>query len=73
MFRESGIGSCWVGSGMLGVVAVSGRDGIASGRGVEADGAPVGGAPGVAVGGEGESGRDGPGTESGRCSNGPAS
>ena len=73
MFRESGIGSCWVGSGMLGVAAASGRDGVASGRGVEADGAPVGGAPRVAVGGEGGSSRDGPGTGSGRCSDGPAS
>ena len=73
MFRESGIGSCWVGSGILGVAAASGRDGVASGPGVEADGAPVGGAPGVAVGGEGGSGRDGPETRSGRCSDGPAS
>ena len=73
MFRESGISSCWVGSGILGVAAASGRDGVASGCGVEADGAPVGGAPGVAVGGEGSSGRDGPGTGSGRCSDGPAS
>ena len=64
MFRESGIGSCWVGSGMFGVAAASGRDGVASGHGVEADGAPVGGAPRVAVGGEGGSGR---------CSDGPAS
>ena len=73
MFRESGIGSCWVGSGMLGVATASGRDGVASGRGVEADGAPVGGAPRVVVGGEGGSGRYGPGTRSGRCSDGPAS
>ena len=73
MFRESGIGSCWVGSGILGVAAASGRDGVASGRGVEADGAPIGGAPGVAVGGEGGSDRDGPGTGSGHCSDGPAS
>ena len=50
MFRESGIGSYWVGSGILGVAAASGRDGVASSRGIEADGAPVGGAPGVAVG-----------------------
>ena len=57
---------------MLGVAAASGRDGVASGRGIEADGAPVSGAPGVAVGGEGGSGRDGPGTGSGRCSDGPA-
>ena len=73
MFRESGIGSCWMGSGILGVAAASGRDGVGSGRGVEADGAPVDGAPGVVVGGEGGSGRDGPGTGSGRCSDGPAS
>ena len=73
MFKESRIGSCWVGSGMLGVAAASGRDGVASGRGVEADGAPVGGTSGVAVGGEGGSGHDGPGTGSGRCSDGPAS
>ena len=58
---------------MLGVAVASGRDGVASDRGVEADGAPVGGALGVAVGGEGGSGRDGPGTGSGRCSDGPAS
>ena len=73
MFRESGIGSCWVGSEILGVAATFGRVGVASGRGVEADGAPVGGASGVAVGGEGGSGRDGPKTGSGRCSDGPAS
>ena len=58
---------------MLGVAAPSGRDGVASGRGVEADGAPVGGALRVAVGGKGGYGRDGPGTGSGRCSDGPAS
>ena len=58
---------------MFGVATASGRDGVASGRGVKADGAPVGGAPGVAVGGEGGSGRDGPGTGSGRYSDGPAS
>ena len=58
---------------MLGVDAASGRDGVASGRGVEADGAPVSGAVGVAVGGEGGSGRHGPGTDSERCSEGPAS
>ena len=62
-----------MGSGILGVAATSGRDGVASGRGVEADGAPIGGAPGVAVGGEGGSGRDGLGTGSVRCSDGPAS
>ena len=73
VFRESGIGSCWVGSGMLGVAAASGRDGVAFGRGFEADGAPIGGASGVAVGGEGGSGREGPKTGSGRCSDGPAS
>ena len=58
---------------MLGVAAASGRDSVASGRGVEADGAPVDGAPRVAVGGEEGSGRDGPGTGSERCSDGPAS
>ena len=58
---------------MLGVAVASGQDGVASGRGVEADGAPGGGAPRVAVGGEDGSGRDGLGTGSGRCSNGPAS
>ena len=73
VFRESKIGSCRVGSGMLGVAAASGRDGVASGCGVEADGAPVGGAPTVAVGGEDGSGCDGLGTGSGRCSDGPAS
>ena len=73
MFRESGISSCWDGSRILGIATASGRDGVAFSRGVEADGAPVGGAPGVAVGGEGGSGRDGPGTGSGRCSDGPAS
>ena len=60
VFRESGIGSCWVGSGILGVAAASDRDGVASGRGVEADGAPVGRTPGVVVGGEGGSGCDDP-------------
>ena len=73
MFRESGIGFCRVGSGMLGVAAASGRDGVASGREVEADGAPVNGAFAVAVGGEDGSGRDGLETGSGRCSDGPAS
>ena len=73
VFRESEIGSCWVGSGILGVAAASGRDDVASGRSVETDGAPVGGAHGIAMGGEGGSDRDGPGTGSGRCSDGPAS
>ena len=73
MFTESGIGSCWVGSGILGIAAASDRDGVTSSCGVEALGAPVGGAPGVVVGGEGGSGRDDPGTGSGRCSDGPAS
>ena len=73
VFRESGIDSRCVGSGMLGVAAASGRDGVSFGRGVDADGAPVGGAAGVAVGGEVGSGRDGPGASFGRCSNGPAS
>ena len=58
---------------MSGVAAASGRDGVSSGRGVDADGAPVGGAAGVAVGGEVGSGRDGPGVGFGRCSDGPAS
>ena len=58
---------------MSGVAAASGRDGVSSGRGVEADGAPVGGAAGVAVGGEVGSGRDGPGARFRRCSDGPAS
>ena len=58
---------------MLGVAAASGRDGVSSGRGVEADGAPVGGAAGVAVGGEVGSSHDGPGAGFGRCSDGPAS
>ena len=66
VFRESGIGSCYVGSGMLGVT-------VASSRGVEADGALVGGALAVAVGGEDGSGRDGLGTGSGRCLDGLAS
>ena len=73
MFRESGIGSCWVGSGILGDAVASGRNDVASSRSVEADGAPVGGAPRVAVGREGGSGRDGPGTGSGHCSDEPAS
>ena len=58
---------------MLGVAAASGRDDVSSGRGVEADGAPVGGAAGVAVGGEVGSSRDGPGAGFGCCSDGPAS
>ena len=73
MFRESGIGSCWVGSGILGIAAASGRDGVASDCDVEADGAPVSSAPRVVVGGEGGPGRDDPRTGSGRCSDGPAS
>ena len=73
VFRESGIGSYRVESGMLSVDAASGRDGVASGQEIEADGAPVGGAAGVAVGGEGGSGRDGPGTGFGHCSDGLAS
>ena len=66
VFRESGIGSRCVGSGMSGVAA-------ASGRGVDANGAPVGGAAGVAVGGEVGSDRDGPGAGFGRCPDGLAS
>ena len=54
---------------MTGVDAGSGWDGVASGQGVEAEGPPVGGAPGIVVGGEDGSGRAG----SGRCSDGPAS
>ena len=73
VFKESGIGSRCVGSGMSGVVVASGRDGVSSGCGVDADGAPVGGAVGVAVGGEVGSGCDGPGAGFGRCSDGPAS
>ena len=73
VFRESGIGSRCVGSGMSGVASASGRDGVSTGRGVEADGAPVGGAAGVAVGGEVGSDRDGPGAGFGRYSDGPAS
>ena len=58
---------------MSGVASASGRDGVSSGRDVEADGAPVGGAAGVAVGGEVGSGCNGPGAGFGRCSDGPAS
>ena len=58
---------------MLGVAAAFGRDGVSSGRGVDEDGASVGGAAGVAVGGEVGSGRDGPGASFGRYSDGPAS
>ena len=58
---------------MSGVAAASGRDGVSSDRGVEADGAPVGGVVGVAVGWEVGFGRDGPGAGFGRCSDGPAS
>ena len=67
------MGSCRVGSGMTGVDAGSGWDGVASGRGVEAEGPPVGGAPGVDASGEDSSGRAGSGTGSGRYSDGPAS
>ena len=66
-------GPCRIGSGMTGVDAGSGWDGVASGRGVEAEGPLVGGAPGVDAGGEDGSGRAGSGTSSGRCSDGPAS
>ena len=58
---------------MSGVAAASSRDGVSSNRGVEADGAPVGGATRIAVGGEVGSGRDGPGAGFGRCSDGLAS
>ena len=58
---------------MSGVAAAFGRDGVSSGRGVDADGAPVGGAAGVAVGGEVGSVHDGPGAGFGHCSDGPAS
>ena len=67
------MGSCRVGSRMTGADAGSGWDGVASGQGVEAEGPPIGGAPGVDAGGEDGSGRVGPGTGSGRCSDGPAS
>ena len=73
VFKESGIGFRCVGSGMSGVAAASGRDGVFSGRGVEADGAPVGGAARVVVGGEVGSDHDGPGAGFGRCSERPAS
>ena len=66
------MGSCQVGSGMAGVDAGSCWDGVASGRGVEAEGLPVDGASGV-VGGEDGSSRVGSGTGSGQCSDGPAS
>ena len=65
--------SCRVGSGMTGVAVGSGWGGVASGRGVEAEGPPVGGAPGVDVGGEDGSGRAGSGTGSERRSDGLAS
>ena len=58
---------------MSGVAAAFGRDGVSSGHGVEADGAPVGGAARVAVGGEVGSDRNGLGAGFGRCSDGPAS
>ena len=67
------MGSCRVGSGMTGVDAGSGWDGVASGRGVEAESPQVGGAPGVGAVGEDGSGCTGSGTGSGRCSDGPAS
>ena len=55
---------------MSGVAAASDRDGVSSGRGVDADGAPVGGAAGVDVGGEVGSDRDGPGAGFRRYSDG---
>ena len=67
------MGSCRVGLGLTGIDAVSGWDGVVSGRGVEAEGPPVGGASGVDAGGEDGSGRAGSGTGSRRCSDGPAS
>ena len=66
------MGSYRVGSGMTGVDASSGWDGVASGRGVEAKGPPVGGAPGVGAGGEDGFGRDGSRTGSRRYSDGLA-
>ena len=67
------MGSCRVGLGMTSVGAGSCLDGVASGRGVEAEGIAVGGAPGVVAGGEEGSSRAGSGIDSGRCSDGPAS
>ena len=67
------MGSCRVGSGMSGVDAGSGWDGVASGRGVEVEGPPIGGASGVDACGKDGSGRAGSGTGSGCCSDGPAS
>ena len=58
---------------MSGVAAASGQDSVSSSRGVEADGAPVGGAARVVVGGEVGSGRDGPRAGFGSCSDGLAS
>ena len=73
VFNDSRMGSCRVGSGMTGVDAGSGWNGVASSRGVEAEGPPVGGAPRVGAGGEDGSGRAGSGTGFGRCPDGPAS
>ena len=67
------MGSCRVGSGMTSVDAGSGWDGVASGRGVEAEGPPVGGAPRIGVGGEDGSSHARFRTGSRRCSDGPAS
>ena len=65
IYSESGMGSWRVGSGMTDVAAGSSWDCVASGRGVEAEGPPVGGAPGVDAGGEVGSGRAGSGPGSG--------
>ena len=67
------MGSCCIGSGMTDVDAGSGWDDVASGRGVEVEGPPIGGTPGVDAGGEDSSGRASSETGSGRCSDGPAS
>ena len=73
IFNESRMGSWWVGSGITGIAASSGWGWIASDRGVEAKGPPVGGAPGVEAGGEVGSGRAGSGPGSGQRLDGPAS
>ena len=73
VFSESGMGSSRVGSGMAGVAAGSSWGCVAFDRGVEAEGPPVGGAPGVDVGGEVGSGHAGSEIDSGQRSDGPAS
>ena len=67
------MGSWRVGSGMTGVAVVSSWGCVASGRGVEAKGPPVSGAPRVDAGGEVGSGCAASGPGFGRRSNGPAS